>query len=291
LKKLKRKLGKGLGALFADNSTDSTGGIIILRVSEIEPNKSQPRKNFNEEALLQLSDSISQHGILQPLVVRPIAGTENYQLVAGERRWRAARMAGLSEVPVIIRELTDNEAMEIALIENLQREDLNPIEEAEGYKLLLHLYNMTQDEISKRVGKSRPVITNALRLLSLPDNVIGMVKNGSITQGHARTLLGIENEQLLKNTANEIISKGLTVREVEKLVKQISENNTQYEIEPKKSNKATESMLIGEIERGLTEYLGRKVKIQQGKNRGVIEIEFYSDEDLKLLSLMLSKNI
>jgi ParB family chromosome partitioning protein len=290
LKKLKRKLGKGLDALFADNSTDSTGGVITLRVSEIEPNKSQPRKNFDEEALLQLSDSISQHGILQPLVVRPIAGTENYQLVAGERRWRAARMAGLSEVPVIIRELTDNEAMEIALIENLQREDLNPIEEAEGYQLLLHLYNNTQDEISKRVGKSRPVITNALRLLSLPSSVIGMVKNGSITQGHARTLLGIENEQLLKNTADEIISKRLTVREVEKLVKQISENNVQPEIEKRKSNKSTESMLTYEIERGLTEYLGRKVKIRQGKNRGVMEIEFYSEEDLKQLSMMLSKN-
>jgi ParB family chromosome partitioning protein len=287
---LKRKLGKGLDALFADNSTDSTGGVITLRISEIEPNKSQPRKIFDEEALLQLSDSISQHGVLQPLMVRPIAGTDNYQIVAGERRWRAARMAGLSEVPVIIRELTDNEAMEIALIENLQREDLNPIEEAEGYQLLLHLYNMTQDEISKRVGKSRPVIANSLRLLSLPGSVVTMVKNGSLTQGHARTLLSIENEKLIKETADEIISKRLTVREVEKLVKQISENNVLPEIRHKSSVKETESMLVGEIERGLTEYLGRKVKIQQGKNHGIMEIEFYNEEDLKQLSLMLSKN-
>jgi len=287
---LKRKLGKGLDALFADNSTDSTGGVITLRISEIEPNKSQPRKIFDEEALLQLSDSISQHGVLQPLMVRPIAGTDNYQIVAGERRWRAARMAGLSEVPVIIRELTDNEAMEIALIENLQREDLNPIEEAEGYQLLLHLYNMTQDEISKRVGKSRPVIANSLRLLSLPGSVVAMVKNGSLTQGHARTLLSIENEKLIKETADEIISKRLTVREVEKLVKQISENNVVPEVRHKSGAKETESMLVGEIERGLTEYLGRKVKIQQGKNHGIMEIEFYNEEDLKQLSLMLSKN-
>jgi ParB family chromosome partitioning protein len=288
---LKRKLGKGLDALFADNSTDSTGGVITLRISEIEPNKSQPRKNFDEDALLQLSDSISQYGILQPLMVRPIAGTENYQLVAGERRWRAARMAGLSEVPVIIRELTDTETMEISLIENLQREDLNPIEEAEGYQILMQLYNMTQDEISKRVGKSRPVIANALRLLSLPKSVISMVKNGSITQGHARTLLSIENEAQLKQTADEITSKGLTVRDVEKLVKQIAENNLQPDTVLKKNISANENMLIGEIERGLTEYLGRKVRIQQGKNRGVMEIEFYNEEDLKQLSLMISNNI
>lgn len=288
---MKRKLGKGLDALFADNSTDSTDGVTTLRISEIEPNKSQPRKNFDEDALLQLSDSISQYGVLQPLMVRPIAGTGNYQLVAGERRWRAARMAGLSEVPVIIRELTDTETMEISLIENLQREDLNPIEEAEGYQTLMQLYNMTQDEISKRVGKSRPVVANSLRLLNLPNSVIDMVKNGSISQGHARTLLSIENEKQLKQTADEIASKGLTVRDVEKLVKQIAENKQQPEIETKKTIRAPENMLIGEIERGLTEHLGRKVKIQQGKNRGIMEIEFYNEEDLKQLSLMISNNI
>lgn len=280
----KRGLGKGLDALFADNAVQSAGteGIVTIRLSEIEPNRDQPRKKFDEEALSQLADSIRQHGVLQPLVVRPMPGSENYQLVAGERRWRASRMAGLSEVPVIIRELNDTEVMEIALIENLQREDLNPIEEAEGYKILMQSYGMTQEEVSQRVGKSRPTVTNALRLLNLPSKVCNMVKSGSLSQGHARTLLSLEDEERIIKIADEIVSKGLSVREVEKIVKK-------KEAENKEDKVSTISMTIVEIEKGLSELLGRKVKISQGRNKGTMQIEFYDEEDLKRLAAQFTE--
>ncbi|MDR3551784.1 MAG: ParB/RepB/Spo0J family partition protein [Clostridia bacterium] len=279
---MKRGLGKGLDALFADNSEEAGNGSVTVRLTEIEPNRAQPRKKFDEDALEQLSESIRNHGILQPLVVRPVPGAGGYQLVAGERRWRAARMAGLTEVPVVIRELSDNEAMEVALIENLQREDLNPVEEAEGYRMLLESYSMTQEEIAERVGRSRPAVANALRLLGLPKDVLEMVRSGSLSQGHARTLLGIENGDQLKKTAEEVSEKGLSVREVEKLVRQAAQPEKVKPPSPQKT------MLEGEIERGLSEQLGRKVKITRGKNRGVLEIEFYNEEDLKQLSMLLS---
>ena len=204
----KRGLGKGLDALFADNVTETTqGSIITLKLSEIEPNRGQPRKNFDENALAQLADSIKQNGVLQPLLVRPIAGSENYQLVAGERRWRASRMAGLSEVPVVIKELGDEQVVAIALIENLQREDLNPVEEAEGYKTLMEQFNLTQDEVASKVGKSRPVIANSLRLLALPEKVLAMLQDGLITNGHARALLPLSDDKRMTELAQEIIKK------------------------------------------------------------------------------------
>ena len=183
-------LGKGLDAIFIENDTNDSNNNVFLKISDIEPNRDQPRKDFNEEALRELADSIATHGVLQPLLVRPLAGG-GYQLVAGERRWRASRMAGLSEVPVIIREMTDSEMTQIALIENLQREDLNSVEEALGYKSLMDAYNLTQDEVAKAVGKSRPAVANVMRLLNLPEEIQNMLKEGKISAGHARALLGI----------------------------------------------------------------------------------------------------
>ena len=213
----KSGLGKGLEALFAENAVEEQGKAITLRLLEIEPNRDQPRKQFDEEALSELSASIAQHGILQPLLVRPLPGG-GYQLVAGERRWRAARMAGLEEVPAVIRELTDREAAELAMIENLQREDLNPMEEAKGYQTLMETYGMTQEEAARAVNKSRPAVANALRLLQLPDEVAEMVAEGRLSAGHARALLSFSEEERLP-AAQEAAEKGLTVRELERRAK------------------------------------------------------------------------
>ena len=208
-------LGRGLDALFADNSIEeiSSTGAVKLKTMDIEPNRDQPRKIFDEDALAELADSIAKHGVIQPLLVRPMPDG-SYQLVAGERRWRASRMAGLTEVPVVIKELSDDEAMALALIENLQREDLNAIEEAQGIKSLMDTLSLTQDEAAERVGKSRPAIANALRLLKLPDSVIALVSDGKLSPGHARALLGFRDEQDIIETADIVIERGLTVRDV-----------------------------------------------------------------------------
>lgn len=267
-------LGKGLDALFADNSVAEGSGAVKLRLSEIEPNKAQPRKTFDEQALEDLSQSIAQHGVLQPLLVRPLPGG-SYQLVAGERRWRASRMAGLNEVPVVIRELTDEETMELALIENLQREDLNPIEEAEGLQLLMENYSLTQEETAKRVGKSRPAVANALRLLNLPDNVKEMARLGRISAGHARALLAFEDSDALFEAARLAEEQGISVRELERM--------SQKAHEEKKTRPAKEKRrdsYYAEVELALTQSLGRKVKVTSGKEKGTLEIEFYSKEDL-----------
>ena len=211
-------LGKGLGALMLENNTDSMVSTSTLNINEIIPNKDQPRKTFDEEALQELADSIKQHGVLQPLLVRPLT-TGGYQLVAGERRWRASRIAELKEVPVIIKELSDNEAMEIAIIENLQREDLNPIEEAEGLQALIDKCGYTQEEVAVSVGKSRPAITNSLRLLRLPEEVRSLTKDGFISAGHARALLAFDNQAMMLECAEQIVAKKLTVRDVEKMAK------------------------------------------------------------------------
>ena len=208
-------LGKGLEALFVDNNTSDIP-TTSLKLTEIEPNKEQPRKDFDDAALAELADSIREHGVLQPLLVRPMVNGR-YQIVAGERRWRASRMVGLAEVPVVIREMTDTEAMELALIENLQRKDLNIIEEALGYKTLMETYGFTQEKVAQRVGKSRPVIANALRLLSLPPKVEKMVRDGQISAGHARALLSLDDPKVIEETAGRILSQGLSVREVERL--------------------------------------------------------------------------
>ncbi len=276
-------LGKGLGALMLENTTEDMMSSSTLPISEIVPNKDQPRKTFNEESLAELAESIKQHGILQPLLVRPIPNG-GYQLVAGERRWRAARMAKLREVPVVIKELTDTETMEIAIIENLQREDLNPIEEAEGLQALIDRCGFTQEEVAASVGKSRPAIANSLRLLKLPPEVRAMTQNGEISAGHARALLAMENEAMIYEAAQSIVKNNLTVRDVERLAK-IQDSGA---VISQKRNKRRDSF-YDEVELSLSEVLGRKVKVYNSKNRGTLEIEFYSQEDLKNIANKLGE--
>lgn len=274
-------LGRGLDALFADNSIEeiASTSAVKLKIMDIEPNRDQPRKKFDEDALAELADSIAKHGVIQPLLVRPMPDG-SYQLVAGERRWRASRMAGLTEVPVVIKELSDDEAMALALIENLQREDLNAIEEAQGIKALMDTLSLTQDEAAERVGKSRPAVANALRLLKLPDSVIALVSDGKLSPGHARALLGFKDEQDIIETADLIIEKGLTVRDVEKLVKKRNK-------EPKAEKPAARrASYYDEVELALTDFLGRKVKVgtKPGKESGVLEIDFFDKDDLTRLA-------
>ena len=266
-------LGKGLDALFIDNTTDN--GAVTLRISEIEPNRSQPRKEFDESALADLADSIREHGVIQPLLVRPLP-TGGYQLVAGERRWRASRMAGLGEVPVVIRELSDHEAMELALIENLQRQDLNPMEEALGYRSLMEEYQMTQEEVAKAIGKSRPAIANSLRLLALPQQVVDLIREGKLSAGHGRALLTLEEESAILEAAQTAVKKHWTVREIEKMA-QSSHKKTKVSTGPDKDHYYTE------LELALSQVLGRQVTItSKGKNR-TLSIAFFDKEDLSAL--------
>ncbi|MBD8930282.1 MAG: ParB/RepB/Spo0J family partition protein [Clostridiales bacterium] len=275
-------LGKGLGALMLENNTDSMVSTDTLAVNDIIPNKEQPRKTFDEAALQELADSIKQHGVLQPLLVRPLT-TGGYQLVAGERRWRASRLAELKEVPVIIKELSDTEAMEIAIIENLQREDLNPIEEAEGLQALIDKCGFTQEEVATSVGKSRPAITNALRLLRLPEEVRQMTKDGEISAGHARSLLAFDNEPMMLECAKQIVDKKLTVRDVEKMAKRPKTSKIKAS-----SGKARDSF-YDEVELALSDALGTKVKVYNGRNKGTLEIEFYTLDDLKNIANAIAK--
>ena len=274
-------LGRGLDSLFADNSVEEINpSVNKLRIMEIEPNHDQPRKDFDEKALSELAESIEQHGILQPLVVRPLA-SGSYQLVAGERRWRAARIAGLTEVPVVIKELTDEEVIEIAMIENLQREDLNPLEEALGYRYMMDELKITQEQAAEKVGKSRPAVANALRLLKLPDEVQNMVKNNLISPGHARALLGFDNENMIIETAKLIVKEDLSVRDVESLVKKSKKA-------PKVVKQQKRNKFFSEVELALVENLGRKVKIKEAKqDAGVLEIEFFDKDDLEDLAMKL----
>ncbi len=282
--KKKAGLGKGLDALFIDNSTEENSDKLV-NINDIEPKRDQPRKYFDEEALKELADSIAMHGVIQPLLVRPLSDG-GYQLIAGERRWRASRMAGLSQVPVVVREMTDEEAMELALIENLQREDLNPIEEAEGFKVLMDTYSFTQEQAAEKVGKSRPAVANALRLLSLPEAVLDMVKQGIISSGHARTLIPLTDEKLIIKLAEEISQKELSVRETEKIVKTLLKPKN--EIVKKKSKR---DPYYDECEIAIREELGRKAKINVSRgNKGSIEIEFFSKEDLQSILEALAGN-
>lgn len=275
-------LGKGLGALMLENNTDSMVSTDTLAVNDIIPNKEQPRKTFDEAALQELADSIKQHGVLQPLLVRPLT-TGGYQLVAGERRWRASRLAELKEVPVIIKELSDTEAMEIAIIENLQREDLNPIEEAEGLQALIDKCGFTQEEVATSVGKSRPAITNALRLLRLPEEVRQMTKDGDISAGHARALLAFDNEPMMLECAKQIVDKKLTVRDVEKMAKRPKISKI------KASSGRARDSFYDEVELALSDALGTKVKVYNGRNKGTLEIEFYTLDDLKNIANAIAK--
>ena len=284
----KSGLGKGLDAIFIENETENKASV-MLKISEIEPNRSQPRTDFDEKALAELADSISQHGVLQPLLVRPISA-DCYQIVAGERRWRASRMAGLSEIPAIVRELSDSEVMEIALIENLQRENLSPIEEALGYKSLIESYKLTQYEIAKSVGKSRSAIANAIRLLSLPQSIIELISEGALTAGHARALLTLKNCEDIEKVANKVVENFLSVREVEKLCKDILDREGSEEKQVKPIRKR--NPFFDEVEISLKEILGRRVKVKDKprKNKGVLEIEFYDNDDLANIAKCLGES-
>ena len=268
-------LGKGLEAIFAENATEDQNATVTLKISDLEPNREQPRHEFKEEALMELADSISRHGILQPLLVRPLLGG-GYQIVAGERRWRAARMAGLTEVPAVIRELDESQVMELALIENLQREDLSPLEEAQGYAALIDTYGFTQEEVAETVGKSRPAVTNALRLMKLPEEIRSMLEEGVLSAGHARALLALPEEEAMVALARQVKEKGLSVRQVEELAKKASQRGK----EEKKSRKIP---YFSEAELALHDHLGRKVSVNGTKKKGVLQIEFYGEEDLKEL--------
>ncbi len=256
----KRGLGKGLDAIFAENTDETTEGAVSVKIGEIEPNRDQPRKEFDSEALSELADSISQHGVLQPLLLRPLL-TGGYRIVAGERRWRAARMAGLTEVPAIIREMSDAEEMLFALIENLQREDLTPLEEARGYRTLIEAQDFTQEEVSKAVGKSRPAITNALRLLNLPEDIQGMLERGEITAGHARTLLSFKSQEDMRLGAQKA-KDGASVRELEALAKRLNEKKESLPKTPRKNQYFEEAQLA------VGEYLNRRVKVAGSKREG-----------------------
>jgi len=281
-------LGKGLEALFVDNNTDDIAPS-TMRLSEIEPNRAQPRKDFNDTALSELADSIREHGVLQPLLVRPMANGR-YQIVAGERRWRASRMAGLSEVPVVIREMSDVETMELALIENLQREDLNIMEEAQGYRDLIDSYGFTQEQVAQRVGKSRPAVANALRMLSLPKDVGELVRKGEITPGHGRALLALEDEGAMAELAQRIIKQGLSVREVERMLSPKTQKKEKNTPKPKDAQLgAWGENFYREMELALAEELSRKVKVEQNQTGGgTLTIAFYSKEELAELAQRLS---
>ena len=278
----KKGLGSGLDTLFMDNTNDIQVKK-TLRTSEIEPNRDQPRKVFSDEAIAALADSIREYGVLQPILVRPL-GTGMYQIVAGERRWRAARMLGLDEVPVNIKELSDLEAMQIAIVENLQRENLNPLEEASGYSELIEKFGMTQEKVAKLVGRSRSAVANAVRLLTLPESVQKMVESGDLSAGHARALLAFDDEELLISTAQKAAGGGLTVRQVEKIAQKSTEET------PEKPASDTKiDNYFKEMEISLNETLGRKVKVDYGKNKGALILEFFDKDDLAELASKLAK--
>ena len=277
-------LGKGLGALLGDFPED--GGeqspYRLLPIYKVEPNPDQPRQDFDEEELAALADSISQHGVIQPLTVREMP-SGYYQIIAGERRWRAARMASLSEIPAVIIEADDKKAMELALIENLQRQDLNPVEEAMGYQSLMSDYGLTQEETAARVGKSRPAVANSLRLLSLCPQVLEQLRGGDLTAGHARAVLSLKSEKKQVEAARKIVNLGLSVRQAELLCKNMSR-------EPAPEKEATLAVdYLGECEKSLSKQLGRGVRIVNGKRKGRFELDFYGPEDLQNLLDALMK--
>ena len=295
----KKGLGKGLDSLIPDNKSMKSvtsektveskedaaakSGVQVMKINEVEPNRDQPRKNFDEDALLELSDSIKQFGVLQPLLVRK--RKDYYEIIAGERRWRAAKLAGVKEVPVIEKEYTDQEILEIGLIENIQRENLNPIEEAIAYKRLLEEFKLKQDEVAERVSKSRTAVTNSMRLLKLSDKVQQMIIDDMISTGHARALLAIDDPELQYTLANKIFDEKLSVRETEKLVKEIKNPK-----KPKEKKPVANSFIYQDLEEKMKSVFGTKVSIaSKGKGEGKIEIEYYSDDELEhLFDMMMS---
>jgi ParB family chromosome partitioning protein len=274
-------LGKGLDAIFAENDVEDRQTAVLLRLDEIEPNRDQPRREFDEQSLQELAESVRKHGVLQPLLVRPIF-SGGYQIVAGERRWRAARLADLKEVPAVVREMSDSEVMQFALIENLQREDLNPLEEARGYQSLIETYGMTQEEVASTVGKSRPAIANVLRLLNLPEKIRAMVEKGTLSAGHARALLSFPNETLMLEAA-KAAADGASVREIEKMAQRANSR-------PKIKKSSPRVKFYEETELALRENLGRKVHVTGNAKRGLLQIEFYGQDDLAELIRRIHDN-
>ena len=294
--KLKRGgLGRGLDALYEDNSAafpdeKVEDGIKMVRVSAIEPNRGQPRKEFDSESLSELADSIREHGVLQPLLVRRMPGTsledESYQLVAGERRWRAARMAGLSEVPVVVREMSEAEVLEFALIENLQREDLNPLEEAGGYQELIDTFGLTQEEVARKVGRSRSAVANALRVLKLPQELHPYLRDGDLTAGHAKALLTVKERGKMLKLAEITIEQGLSVREVERRAARLNEASEEADLVP-----IIHDHFYKEMQLAMQNELGRRVRInpKYGDNGGTLQINYFSKEDLQAIAQVLGQ--
>lgn len=277
----KKALGRGLDAILVDNNeqTSGEGGITMMRIGDVEPNADQPRKNFDSSELEMLAESITQYGMIQPITVRAVDGI--YQIVTGERRWRAARMAGISEIPVIIITADDKKAAELALVENIQRSDLNPIEEAEGFASLIQEYGLTQEEAAKRIGKSRTVVTNALRLLSLPEKVRKLIESGELSTGHAKVLLGINNPEKLEAAANQVVLRALSVRDTEKLVKILNTPS------PEPVHIVRDVDHTRALELKLQKHLGRTVKITEKGKRHSISIGYSDNKDLESLLKML----
>ena len=294
---MERGLGRGLGALLGDAALQSQeGGSLSLPISQVEPGLKQPRKRFDEESLQDLADSIRIHGVIQPLTVRRLS-SGYYQIIAGERRWRAAKLAGLTEVPAVIIEADDRKVMELGLIENLQREDLNPIEEANGYKVLLDEYGLTQEEVAQRVGKSRPAVAkgksrpavaNALRLLALPDPVHLLLEEGKLSAGHARAILAVPSGELQKKLAQKVVAEELSVRQTEALAKRLAAGEKEPPA-PKTAAGPDLSLYIKEAEKSLASRFGRKVHIVNGRKKGKIELEYYNPEDLNALLELLEQ--
>lgn len=281
-KKAELGLGRGLNALLGDPVLQNQGeGSVSLPISQVEPGLNQPRKRFDPDSLSELADSIRIHGVIQPLTVRRLS-SGYYQIIAGERRWRAAKEAGLDEIPAVIIEADDRKVMELGLIENLQREDLNPAEEARGYQTLMTEYGLTQEQVAQRMGKSRPAVTNALRLLNLPEDLMALVEDGSLSAGHARALLGAPNQTLQRQAAKAVLEKGLSVRQTEALVKALQKEKKE---KPQEDNVL--AIYLADIEKNLGSQLGRKVHIQHKGKKGKVELEYYSEDDLDALLRLL----
>lgn len=281
-------LGKGLGALLGEDAVrqdqQQGQGTLTLPISQVQPGLNQPRKRFDEEALADLSESIRIHGVIQPLTVRRLS-SGYYQIIAGERRWRASKLAGLKEVPAVVIEADDRKVMELGLIENLQREDLNPAEEARGYRTLMEDYGLTQEQVAQQMGKSRPAITNSLRLLALPDEILTMVEDGILSAGHARAILGAPTPALQKEAAKKVTMEQLSVRQTEALIKALQKEKPN---KPKPEGPDL-SLYLGELEKDLSGRLGRKVKIAHKGKKGRIELEYYNEQDLETLLALLQR--
>ena len=279
-------LGRGLNALLGDPDLAPSGeGAVSLPISQVEPGLNQPRKRFDSASLSDLADSIRIHGIIQPVTVRRLT-SGYYQIIAGERRWRAAKQAGLEEIPAVIIEADDRKVMELGLIENLQREDLNPVEEAQGYQVLMEEYGLTQEQVAERMGKSRPAVTNTLRLLSLPEEILKLVEDNSLSAGHARAILGAPSPALQLEISKQIVDRGLSVRQTEALVKALQKKQK----DPPKSEAEEISLYLSDLEQSLSSRLGRKVTISHHGKKGKIQLEYYSSEDLETLLTLLNRS-